>query len=123
MIPHMIPHVYEIMGIGYDIPSDFIWFLAPARDGSLANAAHAQLRVKSGPDQDQMHCSNQMQPLLVFYVCLSCISDTWPAPPTPPFLISPASETSLSFSSCAGAWLSDCGMAAYHSTSLRWKSV
>ena len=61
MILHMISHVYEIIGVDYDIRCNFVYFLAPAHADS--NAGRGPL--KSGPEPVQMHPgSNQMQQLL-----------------------------------------------------------
>ena len=73
MILHMISYVYEIICAGYDsdIAYDFICFFAPARAWSNAGLA----LLKRGPYPVEMHpFSNQMQPLLVPYVCLSTLA-------------------------------------------------
>ena len=45
----MISHLYEIIGVCYDIPCDFICFLAPARAAGRAGSKAAPGRLKSAP--------------------------------------------------------------------------
>ena len=66
-------HVYDIVGLVYDILCDFLCFVVPTWAGSNA----APQRLKSGPDPIQMRpdSPNPMRPLPdIPHVCLSSLA-------------------------------------------------